>query len=293
MNNQEKIKESLERIDKGLEAINSDGDWLKFLKFQSLFYSYSFGNAMLIYMQNPEASYVKGYKAWNKLGRHVKKGEKGIAILAPCFRKVTAFKEPEDKAVYQDEAGEKEEKRIIGGFRVAYVFDLAQTEGDDSQLPVLVRGLAGNGDEERGIYEKLKAHISARQPFEEVAGIAPKGSYSIDTGVIRVRSDLDYVQKIKTILHEYAHCVDFAMNPDKEISRNKRELVAESAAFVVSLRLGIDTSSYSMSYLKTWLKDKGELKEIAGTVQKVAAAIINELAGSLGSAFSDLQEEAE
>lgn len=293
VNNQEKIKEALARIDDGLATINSDEDWFKFLKFQSLFYNYSFGNTMLIFLQNPEASYVKGCKAWNKLGRYVKKGEKGIAILAPCFKKVTVFKEPEDKAVYHDDAGEKEEKRIIGGFRVAYVFDLVQTEGDDSQLPVLVKGLAGNGEEERRIYEKLKAHISAKQPFEEVVGIAPKGSYSIETGVIRVRLDLDYVQKIKTILHEYAHCVDFAMNPDKEISRNKRELVAESVAFVVSLRLGIDTSSYSMSYLKTWLKDQGELKEIADTVQKVAAAIINELAGAEGSAFSDLQEEAE
>ena len=123
--NQEKIKEALERIDKGLATINSDEDWLSFLRFQASFYNYSFGNTMLIYLQNPEATFVKGFKAWNKLGRYVRKGEKGIAILAPCFRKVTEFKEPEDKTVYHDEAGEKEEKRVIGGFRIAYVFDLA------------------------------------------------------------------------------------------------------------------------------------------------------------------------
>ena len=245
---------------------------------------------MLIYLQNPEATFVKGFKAWNKLGRYVRKGEKGIAILAPCFRKVTEFKEPEDKTVYHDEAGEKEEKRVIGGFRIAYVFDLAQTEGDDSQLPVLVTGLSGNGEQEKEIYEQLKAHVSTKQPFEEVEGTSSKGSYSIETGVIRVRSDLDYVQKIKTIIHEYAHCIDFSLNPSEEISRNKRELIAESVAFVVSLRLGIDTSSYSMSYLKTWLKDRDELKEIADMVQKVASTIINELAGSTDSAFSDLQD---
>ena len=288
--NQEKIKEALARIDTGLATINSDEDWLKFLRFQSLFYNYSFGNTMLIFLQNPEATYVKGFRAWNQLGRYVRKGEKGIAILAPCFRKVTDFKEPEDASVYHDEAGEKEEKRVIGGFRIAYVFDLAQTEGDDSQLPVLVTGLSGNGDQEKEIYERLKAHISDRQPFEEVEGTSSKGSYSIETGVIRVRSDLDYVQKIKTVIHEYAHCIDFSLNPSKDISRNKRELIAESVAFVVSLRLGIDTSSYSMSYLKTWLKDRDELKEIADTVQKVASTIINELAGSTDSAFSDLQD---
>ena len=293
MSSNEKIKEALDRIETGLATINTDEDWLKFLQFQSLFYHYSFGNTMLIYMQNSQASYVMGYKAWNKLGRYVKKGEKGIAILAPCFKKVTTFKEPEDKAVYNDEAGEKEEKRIIGGFRIAYVFDLSQTEGSDEQLPVLVKGLAGNGEQEKEIYEKIRAYISTKQPIEEVTGTASKGSYSIETGIIRVRSDMDYVQKIKTIIHEYAHCIDFSLHPDKEISRNKRELVAESVAFVVSLRLGIDTSSYSIGYLKTWLKDRGELKEIANSVQEIASAIINELAGSSDSAFSGLQEEAE
>lgn len=283
MGNQEKIKEALCRIDKGLEAINTDGDWLKFITFQSAFYNYSFGNTMLIYMQNPEATFVKGFKAWNKLGRYVKKGETGIAILAPCFRKEEA-----DKEEVKDS-----EKRIISGFRIAYVFDLAQTAGDDSQIPALVKGLSGNGEWEEEVYGKIKDYISAKQPFEEVEGTAAKGGYSPETGRIRVRSDMDYVQKIKTIIHEYAHCIDFSLNPDIEISRNKRELVAESCAYIVSSRMGIDTAGYSIGYLKTWLKDKAEMKEIADTVQKVSAVIIDELAGVLGPAVFDLQEEPE
>ena len=104
MKNIEKVKAALDRIETGLATINTDEDWLGFLRFQSLFYHYSFGNAMLIFMQNPEATYVMGYKAWNKLGRYVKKGTKGLAILAPCVRKVESFKEPEDKAEYQKAA---------------------------------------------------------------------------------------------------------------------------------------------------------------------------------------------
>ena len=291
--NQEKIQEALSRIDQGLASIETDEDWIAFLRFQSRFYQYSFGNTMLIFMQNSQASYVKGYRAWEAMGRHVRKGEKAIAILAPCFRKVTEFKEPEDKTVYHDETGEREEKRVIGGFRIAYVFDLAQTEGDDSQLPVLVTGLAGNGQQEKELYEQLKKYISTKLPVEEVEGTSSKGSYCIETGVIKVRSDLDYVQRIKTLIHEFSHHIDFTLNPARDIPRNKRELVAESVAFIVSLRLGLDTASYSMSYLKTWLKDREELKEIADTVQKVASTIINELAGSTDSAFSDLQEEEE
>ena len=291
--NQEKIQAALNRIEEGLDTINTDEDWLHFLAFQSLFYNYSFRNAMLIYLQNPEASYVKGFKAWNQIGRYVKKGAKGLAILAPCYRKVEDFKEPENKSEYQDSEGEKVIKRVISGFKVTYVFDIADTDGSDEYLPVLVKGLAGNSEQEQEIYEKLKAFISTEHPVQEVTGTASKGSYNLATGVISVRSDVEYLQKIKTILHEFAHAIDFAMHPEEDISRNRRELIAESVAYVVSMRLGLDTSRYSVSYIKSWLKDKDELKIVADTVQKVAAKIINSLAESLDSAFSDLREESE
>lgn len=291
--NQEKIQAALDRIEEGLATINTDEDWLHFLAFQSLFYNYSFRNAMLIYLQNPEASYVKGFKAWNELGRYVKKGAKGLAILAPCYRKVEDFKEPENKSEYQDSEGEKVIKRVISGFKVTYVFDIADTDGSDEYLPVLVKGLAGNSEQEQEIYEKLKAFISTEHPVQEVTGTASKGSYNLATGIISVRSDVEYLQKIKTLLHEFAHAIDFAMHPEEDISRNRRELIAESVAYVVSMRLGLDTSRYSISYIKSWLKDKEELKIVADTVQKVAAKIINSLAESSDSAFSDLREESE
>ena len=59
------------------------------------------------------------------------------------------------------------------------------------------------------------------------------------------------------------------------------------------MRLGLDTSSYSMGYIKSWLKDKDELKIIADTVQKVSVQIINKLAESSDSAFSNLKEDEE
>lgn len=291
--NQEKIQAALERIENGLEAINTDEDWLGYLRFQSKFYNYSFRNTMLIFSQNPEASYVKGYRAWNDLGRYVKKGAKGLAILAPCFRKVEDFKEPENKSEYQDSEGEKVTKKAISGFRVVYVFDIADTDGSEEYLPVLVKGLAGDSEQEKEIYERLKAFISMEHPVQEVMGATAKGSYHLETGVICVRADMEHLQKIKTLLHEYAHSLDFAMHPEEDISRNRRELVAESVAFVVSMRLGLDTSRYSVGYIKSWLRDKDELKVVADTIQKVAARIIHNLAGSSDSAFSGLQEDGE
>lgn len=291
--NQEKIKAALNRIEDSLAAINTDEDWLKFLSFQAQFYNYSFGNAMLIFSQNPNATYVKGYKAWNQLGRYVKKGSKGLAILAPCIRKVEVFKEPENKNLYHDEEAEKEIKKVVSGFRIAYVYDIADTDGDDSMLPVLVTGLAGNGEQEKEIYERLLNVISKEHCVQKVSGTASKGSFNLETKVISIREDLEYLQKIKTLLHEYAHLLDFQMHPEDDISRNRRELIAESVAFIVSLRLGLDTSRYSMSYIKSWLKDKEELKIIADSVQKIAYTIITELAESSDSAFSMLKEESE
>ena len=147
--------------------------------------------------------------------------------------------------------------------------------------------------EEQQIYENLKAFISTEHEIKEVRGTASKGSFNLLTGVICVREDMEYLQKIKTIIHEYAHAIDFELHPQEDIERNRRELVAESVAFIVSQRLGLDTSSYSMSYIRSWLTDKKELKIVADAVQKVSARIISNLAGSSDSAFSYLKEESE
>lgn len=290
MSNTDKIKAALERIEQGLATINTDEDWISFLRFQSLFYQYSFGNTIMIFLQNPEATYVMGYKAWNKLGRYVRKGSKGLAILAPCIKKVEVFKEPENKAEYHDQEGEKETKKVLSGFRIAYVYDIADTDGSDEMLPVLVKGLSGNSESEREIFIRLMKVISKEFVVQEITGTASKGSYNLETGIITVRSDLEYLQRIKTLLHETAHAYDFKMNPEEDIPRNRRELIAESVAFVVSMRLGLDTSSYSMSYIQSWLKEKEELKAIADTVQKVSYKIITMLAESEDSAFSNLME---
>lgn len=286
--NQEKIQSALERIGHALESINSDEDWLKYLYFQSRFYNYSCGNAMLIMMQNPNASYVKGYKAWNQLGRYVKKGAKGLAILAPCIRKIAVLKEPENKQEFHDKEGEKETKKVLSGFKITYVYDIADTDGSPDFLPVLVTGLAGNSEEEKAIYDRLFQFISKKHTVKEIIGTAAKGSFNLESKEISIRSDLEYLQKIKTLLHEYAHLLDFEMHPEEDISRSRRELTAESVAFVVSLRLGLDTSRYSMGYIKSWLRDKNELKLIADTVQKISYQIINHLAESKDPAFSML-----
>ena len=183
--------------------------------------------------------------------------------------------EQEEEIFYQKSEDEKKKERVISGFRVTYVYDIADTEGSDEYLPVLVKGLTGNSKKERTIYEKILKVVSKEHTVKEVTGTVAKGSYNLETGVICVRGDLDYLQKIKTLLHEYAHSIDFTLHPEQDVRHNRRELIAESVAYVVGVNLGLDTSSYSMSYIKSWMQDTDELKIIADTVQKISALIIN------------------
>lgn len=291
MSTQDKIKEAIALVEEGLASIATDSEWLNFLRFQSLFYQYSYSNAILIYLQNPEATYVKGYKAWNKLGRYVVKGGKGLKILAPCYRKVEVFKEPENKAEYHQLEGEKEVKRVLSGFKITHVFDIADTAGSDEYLPVLVRGLAGNSDDVKELYEKVLAVVSKEYPVKEVFKTASKGSYNLETKQICVRGDMEYLQRLKSLCHEYAHAIHFMLRPDDDLSRAGRELVAEASAFIVCNRLGLDTSDYSISYLKSWMSESGDLKKVMDDIQKVAYTILTNLAESKDFASFHLQED--
>lgn len=272
---QEKVKNAFDQISAAVENINTDTDWLKYLEFNSKFYNYSARNILLIYMQKPDASFVKGFKAWHELERYVKKGAKGIAILAPCIKKIKANKDKTEQGSQGDQAEDEQEKLV--GFTVKYVFDISDTDGNDEHIPVLIKGLSGNSEQEKSLYEQLKVVVNQDHQVQEITGIGGKGYYNIKLGDIAVRSDLDYRQKVKTLLHEYAHAIDYQMNPAKNIAKNRRELVAESVAYVVSDRLGVDTSSYSTGYIKSWLKNKSELKQIVDTVQKISLIIINKL----------------
>ena len=274
MENREKIREALDRIKAGLESIDTDEGWLEFLRFQSSFYNYSFRNTMLIFAQRPGATYVRGYRAWNEMGRHVRRGSRGIKILCPCiYRKKTGDVKPDTA-----DGIETDETSVLTGFRIGNVFDISDTEGDDASLPVLVRGMSGGGYEEARLYEKIKTHVEKEYPVrEESAQSAVKGTYHIERKEITVQSNLELKQKIKTLLHEYSHAVDYKLHPDEDIPRCRRELVAESSAFVVSSWLGIDTAEYSIPYIKTWQSDGTDMLNTADSIQKVAGSIIKGL----------------
>src|SRR5438270_10780782 len=111
-----------------------------YLTAMGRFHNYSFGNILEIARQKPDATRVAGLYAWNQLGRKVKKGERGIRILAP----VIGVRRKKDEEAEKDITTQN--RAALVGFRSAYVFDVSQTEG--AELPEL-HGISGDVGENR------------------------------------------------------------------------------------------------------------------------------------------------
>jgi antirestriction protein ArdC len=258
----------LVRLAEGIRQLTTTEAWTSWLRMQGRFYRYSFGNTLLIALQSPEATQVAGFHTWLRLGRHVRKGEKGIAILAPIVRRVR---------VADEETGD--EKVIAGApsaFRVAYVFDVAQTDGDE--LPsVPVNKL--EGDDPDGLYNRLLAivHSIGFTVEEDHLDNGVNGDCNHQQRLIRVEARNDPQQQVKTLAHELAHAI---LHGERNgLTRDRMELEAESVAYMVCADLGIDSSAYSFGYVATWAGGGDQahrvIAESAQRIQKAARLILN------------------
>jgi hypothetical protein len=120
----EVIAANVQSLIEQLEAGHSDA-LTAYLNAMSRFYNYSFGNILEIARQKPDATRVAGLYAWNQIGRKVKKGEKGIRILAP----IIGVRRKKNEEAEKDPT--KQNTAVLVGFRSAYVFDVSQTDGAD------------------------------------------------------------------------------------------------------------------------------------------------------------------
>ena len=284
----DQLKEITERLEQGVKDIFTSEMYTKYLLTMSKFHNYSFNNTLLIAMQRPDATLVAGYNAWkNKFNRYVKKGEKGIQIIAPAPVKEREEREKIDKdtgLTVLNENGEPEievVERVIPRFRVTTVFDYAQTDGEP--LPTLeVNELTARVKD----YTLLKEAIEQVSPvpirFGEIEGSA-KGYYSHMDKEICVRADMGESQTIKTMIHEVAHAMLHDSDQMKQRGEEKDQLTketeAESIAFTVCSALGIDTSDYSFPYVASWAsgKELKELKDSMDTIRLTATDFLEKL----------------
>lgn len=229
-----------------------------FLAAAARFHNYSWGNIMLIVSQKPDASRVAGFSAWKQFNRFVRKGEKGIVIIAPML-----IKPKEDEAVASDEG-----ERSILRFKAVFVFDVSQTDGEP--LPEF----APIGGNPNGHTDRLKSLVAEKGiALDYVADLGGADGRS-HGGRIEVVQGLSPAEEFSVLTHELAHELLHKGDRRKQASKRVRETEAEAVAYIVCAAIGLDVGTHASDYIQLYDGDKETLAESLDFIQHAAAEII-------------------
>jgi len=256
----------------GIKLIRNSEDYKRWLNFYDGFHQYSFNNTMLIYMQNPSASLCAGFNTWKNKKRYVKAGEKGLKILAPItetvLREVPVL--DDDGKPILDENGKDQTKKVkekvfTNKFYVTSTFDISQTVGE----PIPELSYSGTSEKVEN-YGALKKVLEEIAPFpveytdELQEGCDGRCSYTAEQ--IYIRNDMEEAKTVEVLIHEIGHAYmhdktrfEEAKEHLKVISdRDSREIQAESLSYIVTHKLGLDTSGFSFPYIAAWSSNHTE-----------------------------------
>ncbi|MBQ9200437.1 MAG: hypothetical protein IJ141_09705 [Lachnospiraceae bacterium] len=279
------LQEITAKLETGTKELFQSENYKHYLDVLSKFHDYSFNNTLLISAQFPEATHVAGYTDWKvKFNRQVKKGEKGIRILAPTLYKVDKEMPVRDEAtgkpLFNKDGTPKTEvyKVEIKSYKPVSVFDISQTHGDE--LPEITHKLTGEVDN----YKQFISAISKASPvpirYYDIKGSA-NGYFNIDKKYIAIQKGMSEQQTVKTAIHEISHSVlhDKDTGLDNKIDLKSMEVEAESVAYTVCQHYGIDPSDYSFGYIAGWSsgKDLKELTKCMETIRDTANMLITDI----------------
>ncbi len=281
----QEMKEITDRLETGVSEIFQSEKYQKFLDTMAKFPHYSLNNNILIMLQKPDATLCQSYTGWKQIGRFVKKGEKGIRILAPTPYKLERLQNKLDDKGKEilDKDGEPVRETVeinVTAFKPVSTFDLSQTEGEP--LPTLgVSELAGSVDGYEKLFEAIRVASPVPIAFEDIEG-ETKGYFHTAEKRIAIQEGMSEIQNIKTAIHEMAHAKLHNMEVQKNRddggqTRSSKEVEAESVAYTVCQHFGIDTSDYSFAYVAGWSQGKEmlELKESLNTIRTAASELIS------------------
>lgn len=287
-----KLDTIMKSLEEGVEKVFTSEQYQMYLQTMAKFHNYSFNNTLLIAMQRPDATLLAGYQTWQKkFHRHVKRGEKGIKIIAPVpvkeKRQVEKIDEETQEIVIGIDGQPETEtvERILPRFRVTTVFDVSQTEGEP--LPTLeVNELVGDVF----IYEDFMKGLEEISPvpfqFQEIDSGA-KGYYSNAEKLVAIQTGMSQAQTMKTAVHETAHAIlhDRDVMEENGITKDRmtKEVESESVAYVVCNHFGLDTSDYSFNYVAGWSSDKEmpELRSSMDTIRLTSSQLIADITEKL------------
>jgi len=248
--------EAIDQLSEALERGHSE-TLKKYLAAMAMFHRYSLHNLILIVSQRPDATRIAGFHTWKKLGRNVKRGAKGIMILAP----VVLRKEKEEPT------SEEGHSKAAVGFRAVYVFDQMDTEGK----PLSELGSA-QGDPV-GYAESLKQFVTERGIQLEYSDTIYPAQGQCSPGKIILLPGQSAADEFCTLAHEAAHSLLHMQERRAEITKRVRETEAEAVAFVVCGAIGLKASN-SVDYIHLYSGDKDTLAESLEHVQLASSEIL-------------------
>ena len=300
-NREQQMYEITKQLEEGVKELFTSERYKEYLKTMSKFYNYSFNNTVLIALQRPEATLVAGYSAWQKnFHRQVKKGEKGIQIIAPSQRKekeVVEKFDPETNEPILGPDGQPETEvveHVVSDFRVVRVFDVSQTYGEP--LPeIAIPDLTEQVQNFPLFLQAVKELSPVLIHFGETGG-EEKGYYSNKGKEIVVKEDMSESQTIKTLIHEIAHAKlhdrELLEKAGEEKDQRTKEIEAESIAYTVCQYFGLDTSDYSFPYIAGWSDNlkMWELRTFMDAIRRTAGEFIKELEEKIKELETDRNE---
>ena len=297
-NSADRMKEITDRLETGIQELFESERYKAYLTSMSKFHSYSFNNTLLIAMQGGQL--VAGYNKWrDDFHRNVKRGEKGIKILAPApykvKKEVPKLDEQGQPVMDKDGNPVTEKKEIqVPAFKIVSVFDVSQTEGEP--LPSIgVDELAGSVEQYEDFFKALEQTSPVPMAFEDIPG-GSHGYYHLTEKRIAIQENMSELQTLKTAIHEIAHAKLHAIDPETPVTEQAdrpdsrtREVQAESVAYAVCQHYGLDTSDYSFGYVAGWSSGK-DLKELRASLETIRATA-HELITTIDGHLAELQQQ--
>ena len=284
----ERLTRLHEALVERVEQLVSGDDFMRFVAESARFHRYSPQNRLLIACQlvdrgvEPDGL-TASYKTWTRVPAEaggtcqVAKGEKALWIYAP----LTAT-----QRVIDDKTGEE---RVVSagvrGFKPVPVFHQSQLDGSPALPEPPMPELLCGDDAPNRVWDAVVAELAVDGYkvglVERTPGATWNGQTRFTSRDVRVHDDLEPPQRLKTLLHEWAHVT---MGHESRVGDNSRhiaEVEAESVAYLLCDSVGVDSQQYTVPYVSGWAGSVDVVKSTAERVLGATSKLIDRLENRL------------
>jgi len=244
------MKLTKKELDSKLDSIVNCEAFVRALKFKALQHSYSHLNCILIQSQRGNVTYVLPFKKWNTLGISVLKGERGLAIIVPRFRKI-------DKP-----DGTRDDELV--GFATGHVFDVSQT---DAPPDFLIAHLDNDFPGYQSVLELAPIPVVERALRKGLSGYFDSRELAIT-----LSSNLSEADRVLTLLHETGHYL--VWKHKLELLPEIEEVVVECSAFIAASKFGLDATAPSAAYIAGYVNSAVDLRKASKSIDKISTGLL-------------------